>query len=174
MSLWIVHLFCNFDLLPTTLSVILGISNNLLVAHVGDSRIYLIRKKQICQLTEDHSLVAMLLASGEITYQESLDHPDSNILTKSLGSKPSLSDGYVQDLSRFSQDLSLALEDRDILVICSDGVWNLVSDPELAETFIKTQPLQAAVDEIIQKVIDKGASDNATILALECCIKKAN
>lgn len=71
------------------------------MAHVGDSRIYLIRKKQICQLTEDHSLVAMLLASGEITYQESLDHRDRNILTKSLGSKPRLSDGYVQDLSRF-------------------------------------------------------------------------
>ncbi|WP_293120802.1 SpoIIE family protein phosphatase [Moorena sp. SIO4G3] len=173
-SLWIVHLFCNFDLLPTTLSVILGISHNLLVAHVGDSRIYLIRKEQICQLTEDHSLVAMLLASGEINYEESLDHPDSNILTKSLGSKPSLSDGYVQDLSRFYQDLFLPLEDRDILVICSDGVWSLVSDPELAETFIKTQPLQAAVDEIIQKVIDNGAYDNATILALDCCIKKAS
>ncbi|NEO40377.1 MAG: serine/threonine-protein phosphatase [Moorea sp. SIOASIH] len=179
---WLVSLFQNANQSVTnavrnggtTLSVILGIINNLLVAHVGDSRIYLIRKEQICQLTEDHSLVAMLLASGEITYQESLDHPDSNILTKALGSQPRLSDGYVQDLSRFSQDLSLALEDRDILVLCSDGVWNLVSDTELAETLKKTQPLQAAVDEIIQKVIDNGASDNATILALECCIKNAN
>ena len=71
------------------------------MAHVGDSPIYLIRKKQICQLTEDHSRVAILLASGQITYQESLDHLDSNILTKSLDSKPRLSDGYVQDFSRF-------------------------------------------------------------------------
>ncbi|AOY79708.1 protein phosphatase 2C domain-containing protein [Moorena producens JHB] len=178
---WLVSLFQNANQSVTnavrnggtTLSVILGISNNLLVAHVGDSRIYLIRKEQICQLTEDHSLVAMLLASGEITYQESLDHPDSNILTKALGSQPRLSDGYVQDLSHFSQDLSLALEDSDILLLCSDGVWSLVSDTELAETFKKTQPLQAAVDEIIQKVIDNGAYDNATILALECCIKNA-
>ncbi|NEQ08863.1 MAG: serine/threonine-protein phosphatase [Moorea sp. SIO4E2] len=179
---WLVSLFQNANQSVTnavrnggtTLSVILGISNNLLVAHVGDSRIYLIRKEQICQLTEDHSLVAMLLASGEITYQESLDHPDSNILTKALGSQPRLSDGYVQDLSHFSQDLSLALEDSDILLLCSDGVWSLVSDTELAETFKKTQPLQAAVDEIIQKVIDNGAYDNATILALECCIKNAS
>ncbi|NEQ15415.1 MAG: serine/threonine-protein phosphatase, partial [Moorea sp. SIO3E2] len=140
---WLVSLFQNANQSVTnavrnggtTLSVILGISNNLLVAHVGDSRIYLIRKEQICQLTEDHSLVAMLLASGEITYQESLDHPDSNILTKALGSQPRLSDGYVQDLSHFSQDLSLALEDSDILLLCSDGVWSLVSDTELAETF---------------------------------------
>nr|WP_293083774.1 hypothetical protein [Moorena sp. SIO3H5] len=50
-------MFCNFDLLPTTLSIILGISNNLLVADVGDSRIYLIIKKQICQLTEDPGLL---------------------------------------------------------------------------------------------------------------------
>jgi protein phosphatase len=156
----------------TTLSLVLAIGHNLMVAHVGDSRIYLIRKEQICQLSEDHSLVAMLLASGEITYEESLDHPDSNVLTKSLGSKTRLSDGYVQDLSCFGQELSLTLENSDILLLCSDGVWSLVSSTELAETFRKTQPLQAAVDEIIKQVLEKGASDNATILALECCLEK--
>ena len=153
----------------TTLSLVLAIGHNLILAHVGDSRIYLIRKEHLCQLSEDHSLVATLLASGEITYEESLDHPDSNVLTKSLGSKTRLSNGYVQDLSRFGQELSLPLENGDLLLLCSDGVWNLVSAAELVEILRKTQPLQAAVDEVIKQVLEKGASDNATILALQCC-----
>ncbi|MFM9160365.1 MAG: PP2C family protein-serine/threonine phosphatase, partial [Dolichospermum sp.] len=79
----------------TTLSVILAISKQLMIAHVGDSRIYLLRKGEIRQISEDHSYVALLVASGEITEAESLEHPDRNVLIKSIGSKRRLSDGYV-------------------------------------------------------------------------------
>lgn len=155
----------------TTLSVILAINNQLMVSHVGDSRIYLIRNSKIIQLSEDHSLVNMMLASGQITYEESLDHPDRNVLTKSLGSKSILSQGYVQNLSKNSDKISLTLEDNDILILCSDGVWDLVSNEEFIELFSDENNLNLAVDKTIEKVLNKGASDNATILALKCSMK---
>jgi protein phosphatase len=109
----------------------------------------------------------MLVASGEITYEESLDHPDRNVLTKSIGSKRRLSNGYVQDLSRSSEGLSMLLEDSDILLLCSDGVWDLVDKDELAEIFAQESILQTAVDETIDRVLKGGAPDNATLLALQ-------
>lgn len=157
----------------TTVSAVLGISDRLMVAHVGDSRIYLIRKGEISQLSEDHSLVAMMVASGQITQEESLEHPERNVLTKSLGSKRILSNGYVQDLKRIKSGLSMAIEDGDILLLCSDGVWDLVSTDEIIQIFAKSS-LQSAVDATINQVIDRGASDNATLLALQCSIETAS
>jgi protein phosphatase len=144
-----------------------------MVAHVGDSRIYLIRQGEISQLSEDHSLVAMMVASGQITLEESLEHPDRNVLTKSLGSKRTLSDGYVQDLRRTKQQLLMTLEDGDILLLCSDGVWDLVSTDEIAKIFADSS-LQSAVDATIDQVLHRGASDNATLLALQCSIETAS
>jgi protein phosphatase len=151
----------------TTLSITLAVGRECAIAHVGDSRIYLLRQGEIRQLSEDHSLVAMLVASGQITQEESLDHPDRNVLTKSIGSKRRLSDGYVQQLSRSGQDRSLALENGDILLLCSDGVWDLISNEEIAKIFTPHQTLQTAVDEVINCVLQRGAPDNATLLALE-------
>ena len=157
----------------TTVSAVLGIGDRLMVAHVGDSRIYLIRQGEISQLSEDHSLVAMMVASGQITPEESLEHPERNVLTKSLGSKRILSNGYVQDLKRIKSGLSMALENGDILILCSDGVWDLVSTAEIAQIFANSD-LQSAVDVTIDRVIEQGASDNATLLALQCSIETAS
>lgn len=151
----------------TTLSLVLGVGKQLMIAHVGDSRIYLLRKGEIKQLSEDHSLVGMLVASGQITYEQSLEHPDRNVLLKSIGSKKKLADGYVQQLDRTCQDLSMILEDRDILLLCSDGVWDLVYQPEMADIFSQSSSLQSAVDETIDQVLKRGAHDNATLLALQ-------
>jgi serine/threonine protein phosphatase PrpC len=160
----------------TTLSVILAIAKQLMIAHVGDSRIYLLQKGEIRQLSEDHSLVALLVASGEITQEESLEHPDRNILTKSIGSKRRLSDGYVQNLKNTTEELSINLENGDILLLCSDGVWDLVPTNELAEIFgthqNTHQDLQFGVDHTIDKVLERGASDNATLLALQYHMEK--
>lgn len=152
----------------TTLSIVWANSRSLRIAHVGDSRIYLIRKKMICQLSEDHSLVAMLLAEGDITYEESYKHPQRNILTKCIGSKETLNSNYVQTLQSFNSDLSILLEQDDIIILCSDGIWDLVPQTELAEIFIKTRSLQIAVNNTINLVLTRGARDNATIVAMKC------
>ena len=156
----------------TTLSVILAINEQLMIAHVGDSRIYLLRQGEIHQLSEDHSLIGILLASGQITADESINHPDRNVLTKFIGAKQRLSDGYVQDLRRTNSELSLQLQHEDILLLCSDGVWDLVNQNELAEIFINHPNLQLAVDKTIAQVLELGAGDNATLLALKCRLEK--
>ncbi|MBV5262087.1 SpoIIE family protein phosphatase [Synechococcus moorigangaii CMS01] len=155
----------------TTISVVLAIAHHLMLAHVGDSRIYLLRHGEIQKLSEDHTFVATLVASGQITYEESLYHPDRNVLIKSLGSKRRLSDGYVQQ--KIKGESSISLENGDILLLCSDGVWDLVTDEELATTFSTTHNLQEAVAQTINNVLEKGASDNATLLALQCRIETA-
>jgi PPM family protein phosphatase len=150
----------------TTLSAVLAIDSELFLAHVGDSRVYLLRNGEIQQISEDHSLVAMKVANGEITEEESLTHAERNVLLKSLGSKRSLSAGYVQNLARTVGSPSMTLEHGDILLLCSDGVWDLVSKQEFQEVFVGAENLQAGVDKTIQLVIDRGASDNSTLLAL--------
>lgn len=153
----------------TTLSVIFARSQQLIISHVGDSRIYLLRQGEIKQLSEDHSLVAMLVASGQITPSESLEHSDRNVLIKSIGTKRRLSDGYVQNLKQTTPELSMQLAHQDILLLCSDGVWDLVSKNELEEIFTidHDQNLQTSVNLTINKVLERGASDNATLLALQ-------
>jgi PPM family protein phosphatase len=151
----------------TTLSVVMAINRDLTIGHVGDSRIYLIRQEKLEQLSQDHTYVSLLVNSGKITLEESKTHPDRNALVKSLGSKNRLSDGYVQTLVETTKNLTLTLEDRDILLLCSDGVWDLITTSELETIFTSINPLQVSVDSTIQKVIDRGASDNATLLALQ-------
>jgi PPM family protein phosphatase len=150
----------------TTLSAVLAIDSELMLAHVGDSRIYLLRNAEIKQISEDHSLVAMKVANGEITEEESLTDPERNVLLKSLGSKKSLSNGYVQNLTRTVDAPSMTLEDGDILLLCSDGVWDLVSKQDFQDIFVSAESLQAGVDKTIEMVIDRGASDNSTLLGL--------
>jgi PPM family protein phosphatase len=154
----------------TTLSAIVAIDRVLTIGHVGDSRIYLIRQGQLQQLSEDHSFVGVLVNNGEITEEQSEARPDRNVLVKSLGSKTRLSNGYVQTLQKTIEQPSLTLEDRDILLICSDGVWDLVKKSQLVEIFSASTDLQVAVDLTIQQAIDAGASDNATLLALQICL----
>jgi protein phosphatase len=152
----------------TTLSVAFAEAQTLTIAHVGDSRIYLLRNAEIYQLSQDHSLVALLLASGQISDQDSQNHPDRNVLTKSLGSKKQLASGYIQ----ISEPIHL--QDGDIILLCSDGVWDCLSDADLLKQFqpANSSPnLKAAVQETIATVLYQGAPDNATLLALRCEIR---
>lgn len=148
----------------TTLSLALIESRKLAIAHVGDSRIYRVSEGKIEQLSDDHSLVALLVASGQISVEESLEHPDRNVLTKSLGSKSNLPQGYVQAKS------DIELQDNDVILLCSDGVWDLVKNQELTEIFTPSNSLQIAVNDVINLVLKRGAPDNATLLALRCRI----
>ncbi len=152
----------------TTLSIAWINFRHLRIAHVGDSRIYLIRRKILCQLSEDHSLVATLLADGDITYEESYKHPQRNILTKCIGSKESFNSSYVQTLQAFGSNSSILLEQDDIVILCSDGIWDLVPPNELAEIFTENRNLKVAVNNTIDLVLTRGAKDNATIVAMRC------
>ncbi|MGK7942204.1 MAG: protein phosphatase 2C domain-containing protein [Crocosphaera sp.] len=156
----------------TTLSVVLGVNEQLMIGHVGDSRIYLLRRGNLQQISQDHSYVALLINNGEMTEEESKEHPDRSLLLRSLGSKNILSHDYVQNLTATTNQLVLTLEDQDLLLLCSDGVWGLISNEKIKEIFNDTNlSLQDAVNLIIENVLDAGASDNATLLALQCQIE---
>jgi protein phosphatase len=151
----------------TTCSLVCIKNHQLMIAHVGDSRIWLQRQGYLCQLSEDHSMVAMLLASGQLTYEETFDYPERGVLTRSLGAKSRLSPGYIQTLQRFGDNNFLPLENGDRIFLCSDGVWDLVSASEIAEKFEMAASLQSGVDAIMDLIFQRGANDNATLLALQ-------
>ena len=137
----------------TTCSTVLVHEDRAWFAHVGDSRIYLVRDGEIQQLTEDHSLVASMVREGLLTRAEAEVHPRRNVLQRSLG----VSETVEVDVSS-----PLDLQAGDTFILCSDGLHGLVKEAELRE--VATLPIQQAVSEFIKRAIERGAPDNVTVI----------
>ena len=141
----------------TTLEVVTILDNHLALAHVGDSRIYLFREQRLIALTEDHSLVNALLKSGEITQEMAQNHPRKNIITRSLGMPGSL-----------EVDVAIhKIEDHDQLLLCSDGLTNMVSEPKITQILLEAASLQDASQRLIDEANAKGGLDNITVLLID-------
>jgi len=138
----------------TTTSALVVRNNNAWFAHVGDSRIYLIRDGAIKQLTEDHSLVASMVREGLLTSSEAENHPRRNVLQRSMG----VGEDVEIDISD-----QLPVQEGDIFVLCRDGLHGLVKEPELLE-IATTLPLEAAANEYVRRALDRGAPDNVTVI----------
>lgn len=125
----------NSDLqgMGTTLDVCLIYNNKIYIGHVGDSRIYRIRGEIIRKLTKDHSYVQQLVEDGKITREEAKNHPKKNMLTKALGCT-----AYVEPDIRARN-----LETGDILLMCSDGLTNMVEEKEIYKV-VKQNPKTAS------------------------------
>lgn len=139
----------------TTLEVCLIYNNKVYIGHIGDSRVYRIRKNIIRKLTTDHSYVEKLVRDGTITKEEAFHHPKKNMLIKALGCEE-----YVEPdilVKGFLKD--------DILLMCSDGLTNLLSDKEIYEVI--TNNLDNADKLLIQKANIKGGYDNITAVVIE-------
>lgn len=140
----------------TTISMFLVGQRECLWAHVGDSRIYLLRQRRMTQITRDHSLVWDLVEKGAITKEESLTHPRRNLLTRAVGV-----DGDLQiDTGR------LALEPGDRVLLCTDGLTNMVGDEEIQE-IISFADIAQSVDTLIDRANQNGGIDNITALLIE-------
>jgi len=136
----------------TTIEVALVHNNRVYIGHVGDSRIYRIRKEFIRKLTTDHSYVQKLVRDGTISKEEAVHHPKKNMLTKALGCtsfvEPDVTvKGFLKD---------------DILVLTSDGLTNMVKDQEIYE-IIKFN-IDIATDKLIDKANENGGLDNITVI----------
>ena len=141
----------------TTLEVVTLLDNHLALAHVGDSRIYLFREQRLIALTEDHTLVNALLKSGEITQEMAENHPRKNIITRSLGMPGSL-----------EVDVAIhRIEDHDQLLLCSDGLTNMVSEPKITQILLEAASLQDASQRLIEEANAKGGLDNITVLLID-------
>jgi PPM family protein phosphatase len=122
--------------------------------HVGDTRLYLIRDGQITRVTRDHSYVGRLVESGMISPEEAEHHPQRNILTAALGTNP--------DLIMDSPGRPEPLRPEDVLLICSDGLWGQVRDPEILSA-VDNQSAEKACRELIQLARERGGPDNITV-----------
>ncbi|HEV2720865.1 MAG TPA: Stp1/IreP family PP2C-type Ser/Thr phosphatase [Thermoanaerobaculia bacterium] len=138
----------------TTTSALVVRSNNAWFAHVGDSRIYLIRDGAIKQLTEDHSLVASMVREGLLTSTEAENHPRRNVLQRSMG---------VGEDVEIDVRGPFPVQEGDIFILCSDGLHGLVKEPELLE-IATTLPLESAANEYVRRALDRGAPDNVTVI----------
>jgi protein phosphatase len=133
--------------------------NTMYLAHVGDSRAYLIRNGLLEQLTRDHSWIHDQVESGLMTEEEAHDHPYRNIITRALGAGPEVR----IDLSERS------LEDNDLILLCSDGLTAMVSDDQILEMLNDDgDDLDASVRALIDAANDNGGKDNITALLIKC------
>lgn len=139
----------------TTLVALLFTPGAMFVAHVGDSRAYLIRSGEISQLTEDHTLVQELVRSGAITEEQAQHHPVSHMLTRSMGPSPQIE----VDCELFPG----GVKPKDMFLLCSDGLYNLVKPSEIAD-IVSTNSTDDAVQMLIDLANERGGTDNITVL----------
>ncbi|MDB5044742.1 MAG: hypothetical protein JWQ08_792, partial [Deinococcus sp.] len=132
------------------------------LGHVGDTRAYLAQNSTVQQLSKDHSYVAAMVASGQMTPEEAQVSPERNKVLRSLGSLRAPQDDYVQVLP---EPLDLAVGSRILLL--SDGVWGEVPPPVLHDLLLHEPSLQRVVDRLIELSLASGAPDNATALVIE-------
>jgi PPM family protein phosphatase len=126
------------------------------LAHVGDSRVYLLRGGSLEQLTADHSLVAEHVRRGTMTPQEAETSQLQNILVRALG---------TQDQVEVDADEQMLLE-GDAILLCSDGLTHMVSDPEIASVLSTTESARAAADRLVELANQNGGQDNITVIVI--------
>jgi len=138
----------------------------LISAHVGDSRLYLIRGGKAEILTRDHSLAMGLVVQGEITLDEIRHHPDRNRVTRSLGERIPLPEYYADSLQVFTGSSTMLLESGDLLMLCSDGLWEPVTDDEIAFAVTEGGDLTIIARRLLDLALGRGGPDNATVVLL--------
>lgn len=141
----------------TTISVALVVKNKVYIGHIGDSRIYRIRKHIMRQLTKDHSYVQELLRNKTITKEEAENHPQKNILLKVLGCEPEIEPdimvkGFVKD---------------DILLLCSDGLTNMIDKDDIHEMISEGKHnLKNTCNDLISRSKTNGGYDNISVILI--------
>ena len=141
----------------TTLTAVLLRGDRLHLAHVGDSRAYLLRtSEQINQLTTDHTLVEQLVQDGRLSRDEVSSHPQRSVITRAIG----------VDVTVEVDTLEQVLQPGDQVLLCSDGLSGPVSDDEIADLLLTEPDGQRAVDTLIQAANDAGGPDNITVVLL--------
>jgi protein phosphatase len=129
----------------------------LAVVHVGDSRAYLASEGSVRRLTEDHTVTAELIRDGELSEADAVGHPHRSILTRALGVAP---DVQVDAVRR-------PVAPGDVLLLCSDGLFNLVPDDEIGSLLLAGNEPQATADELLELALSRGGTDNVSVVVAE-------
>ncbi len=145
----------NLQGMGTTLTAGLLVGPMLYLAHVGDSRAYLIRKRKLERLTRDHSWVEEQVEAGLLSHAEAESHPGRNTLTRALGIGPSVE----------VDTAAVELQPRDAVLLCSDGLHRLVPEKQIVRTVASQSP-QRACDLLVERANSLGGNDNITVVVL--------
>jgi len=137
----------------TTLEAVAIIGNQAIYAHIGDSRIGLIRGEEYHQLTSDHSLVNELLKAGQLTPEEAASHPQKNIITQSIGQKDEIQPDFGM----------ITLATGDYLLLNSDGLTNMISGSEICDIVTSDIPLADKTATLVRFANNAGGLDNITV-----------
>lgn len=130
----------------------------MIVANVGDSRLYVINDSSITQITEDHSLVEAMIKNGEIERKEARYHPNKNIITRALGAGQNLNVDYFE----------VSIKQDDIVLMCSDGLTNMLEDEEIKHVIdTYSNDPQKAAGSLVDKANENGGKDNIAIIIIK-------
>ena len=127
------------------------------IAHVGDSRIYLLRHGSLVRVTHDHSYVEELVDSGQITADEARTHPSRSIITRALGSDPDM----------YADHFSLEVSNGDRVILCSDGLSSMVADSEIEALAVSSATPQQAADNLVAAALTACGLDNVTVVVVD-------
>ncbi len=146
--------FPDLNGMGTTIVLAFAFADTALIAHLGDSRAYSYAAGKFTQLTEDHSLVNELVKMGQITKEQAKHHPQKNIITQALGVSSTIDPEYT----------NISLKDQDIILLCTDGLTNSLSDPQIQQILAtKELSLQDRCDKLINEANRLGGGDNITV-----------
>jgi serine/threonine protein phosphatase PrpC len=141
----------------TTATAVVVLGNRLYYAHIGDSRLYRVSREEITRLTHDHSYVGRLVESGVITPEEAEAHPQRNILTAALGAGA--------EIAVETPESAVLLKTADTLLLCTDGLWGQLTDPELQRVVTQNSPATAC-RALVNLARERGGPDNITVQIL--------
>lgn len=140
----------------TTVTACVAKEGQVTAVQVGDSRLYLIRRNKMTQITKDHSLVEMLIDSGTITKEEARVHPQKNVITRAVGTDKTVE----ADIYEF------ATKKSDIILLCSDGLVNMVEDKEIL-SIIHEEKFDNVADKLVERAENAGGTDNITVILIK-------
>ena len=141
----------------TTVTAVVVEGTSALFAHVGDSRAYLLRAGDLRQLTDDHTLVARMVKTGEITEAEAEVHPHRSVLTRALGTEPDV----------IVDEFDVALTDGDRLLLCSDGLTGMVTEEQIVAILSAAPDPQDAANRLVRAANRAGGVDNITVVVID-------
>ena len=145
-----------YEGMGTTMVAALCIADKVYIANIGDSRAYLIDKDGAYQITRDHSFVQYLVDIGKITPEEARNNPKKNIITRAMGSRDEAMPDFFQ----------ISLSEGDKILLCSDGLSNMVEDDEIKDIIMENADADETVDSLIERANYYGGNDNISVIVI--------
>lgn len=153
---WLNHMSCVLT------AVLINLKTYMLnVCHVGDTRLYEYKDGILTKITSDHSLVGPLEESGEFTEEQAMKHPQRNVITRSVGKD------VLQWGTEYVQTHTIKLNPNTTLLLCSDGLYDMVHSSQMKRILQETIPADERVEKLIDAALEAGGKDNVTVIVID-------